>query len=46
LVAIKKIAGKIVILEHVTDVDFQGFEIIKQKKYGDKFVTFLKPANL
>lgn len=39
--AIKDIAGGIVILEHVTDVDFQGFEIVKQKKYGDKFITFL-----
>lgn len=39
--AIKDIAGGIVILEHVTDVDFQGFEVIKQKKYGDKFITFL-----
>lgn len=39
--AIKDIAGEIVILEHVTEVDFQGFEVIKQKKYGDKFITFL-----
>ncbi len=39
--AIKNIADGIVILEHVTDVDFQRFEIIKQKKYGDKFITFL-----
>ena len=39
--AIKNIADGIVILEHVTDVNFQGFEIIKQKKYGDKFITFL-----
>lgn len=41
--AIKDIAGGTVILEHVTEVDFQGFEIIKQKKYGDKFITFLQP---
>lgn len=39
--AIKDITGEIVILEHVTEVDFQGFEVIKQKKYGDKFITFL-----
>ncbi len=32
---------KIVVLEHVTNLDFTGFELIKQKKYGDKFVTFL-----
>ena len=33
---------KIVILEHVGEVDFTGFELIKQKKYADKFITFLK----
>ena len=32
----------IVILEHVGDVDFTGFELIKQKKYADKVITFLK----
>ena len=39
-------ADGIVILEHVTDVcwsDF-GFELIKQKKYSGKFVTFLSLA--
>ena len=41
LAAIKDIAAGIIILEHVTDVDFQSFEIVKQKKYGDKFITFL-----
>lgn len=39
--AVKNIACGIVILEHVTDVDFSGYELIKQKKYGDKFITFL-----
>lgn len=34
--------SKIIILEHVTDVDFEGFDILKQKKYGDKFITFLQ----
>lgn len=38
---VKNLYG-IVILEHVTEVDFSGFEIIKQKKYGDKYITFLK----
>ena len=42
LQAIKNLACKIVILEHVTDVDFCGFELIKQKKYGDKYITFLQ----
>ncbi len=40
--AISKIASGIVILEHVVDVDFMDFEVIKQKKYGDKYITFLK----
>ena len=42
LQAVKDIADGIIILEHVTEVDFQGFEVIKQKKYGDKFITFLR----
>lgn len=48
LSAVKEIADGIVILEHVTEVDFSGYEILKQKKYGDKFITFLKviQANL
>lgn len=34
----------IVILEHVTDVNWEeiGFQLIKQKKYSNKFVTFLE----
>lgn len=42
--SIKEICGGIVILEHVVEVDFSGFEILKQKKYGEKFVTFLQKA--
>ena len=42
LKSVKNAAGNIIILEHVTDVNFDGYEIIKQKKYGDKFITFLK----
>ena len=42
LEAIRTISFGIVILEHVVDVDFGDFKVIKQKKYGDKFVTFLK----
>ncbi|MCM1338204.1 MAG: 16S rRNA (guanine(966)-N(2))-methyltransferase RsmD [Muribaculaceae bacterium] len=40
--AVKNISNNIIILEHVTEVDLTGFEIIKQKKYGDKFITFIK----
>ena len=34
----------ILILEHSQEVNWQdcGFELIKQKKYADKFITFLK----
>ena len=39
---IRKFTGAIVILEHVTEIEFEEFELLKQKKYGDKFVTFLK----
>ncbi len=39
--AIEQIASDIIILEHVTDVDFLDYELIKQKKYGDKYITFL-----
>lgn len=41
LAAVKNIAG-LVILEHVVDVDFLDWEILKQKTYGGKTVTFLK----
>ena len=37
-----KICNGIIILEHVVDIDLTGFEVLKQKKYGDKFVTFIK----
>lgn len=40
---VKKISNNIIILEHVTDIDLTGFKILKQKKYGDKFITFLTP---
>ena len=42
LIAIKDIASGIVILEHVAEVNFSDWELIKQKKYGDKFITYLK----
>lgn len=41
LEAVKNLDAKIIILEHVTDVDFKNYEIIKQKKYGDKYITYL-----
>ena len=44
LAAVKEITEGTVILEHVTDVDFSGYEILKQKKYGDKLITFLQKS--
>jgi 16S rRNA (guanine966-N2)-methyltransferase len=39
---VKEICNDIVILEHVTEVEIpQNFQILKQKKYGDKIITFL-----
>ncbi len=32
---------RIIILEHTTEINFSNYELIKQKKYGDKFLTFL-----
>lgn len=42
LEAVKPYASGVVVLEHVADVEIKGYDIIKQKKYGDKYVTFLK----
>lgn len=42
LEATKLLNPKIIILEHITDVDFSNYEVIKQKTYGDKCITFLK----
>ena len=40
ITAVKDLA-QIIILEHVTDVDFAPLELLKQKKYGDKYISFL-----
>ena len=36
-----KICNGIIILEHVIELDLTDYEVIKQKKYGDKFITFI-----
>ena len=42
LEAVKEISRGIIILEHITEVEIPDyFEIIKQKKYADKIITFL-----
>ena len=36
-----KICGGIIILEHVIELDLANYTILKQKKYGDKYITFI-----
>ena len=38
---LKYIQGGIIIVEHSQKLDFQGFEILKQKNYGGKLITYL-----
>lgn len=38
---LKDIQGGIIIVEHSQKLDFQGFEILKQKNYGGKLITYL-----
>ena len=33
--------GNIIVVEHSEDVDFTGYNVIKQKKYGSSKITFL-----
>jgi len=35
----------IIVLEHTTDIIFKNYEVIKQKKYGDKYLTYLKKSD-
>lgn len=45
--AIEKVCGGIVILEHVKEIELpEKYEIIKQKQYGEKYITFLKIKSL
>ncbi len=39
--AVKNYSCGIVVLEHVIDTDYCSFSVLKQKKYGDKYITFL-----
>ena len=44
LEVVKNICNDVVILEHVVPVKYEdNFEILKQKKYSDKYITFLRP---
>ena len=42
--SIKK--ANLIILEHTEDVNFEGYNLLKQKQYGDKYITFLTPKDL
>lgn len=37
-----KICKGFIILEHVIEMDFARYNVVKQKKYGDKLITFIK----
>jgi len=39
-----KICSGIIILEHVIELDLSNYNVIKQKQYGDKFITFIHAA--
>ena len=41
LEAVKTIS-KLIIIEHVMNVNFNGFKIIKQKQYGEKVISIVK----
>lgn len=39
---LKLVKGDLIIAEHTENFDYQNFEIIKQKNYGGKNISFLK----
>ena len=43
---LSSVKGNIIIVEHSTEkIDFTGFEILKQKKYGNSMITYLTGSN-
>ena len=34
--------NSVIVVEINSEIDFDGFEVIKQKKYGDKYISFIK----
>jgi len=38
---LNKITKGMLIIEHDRDIDFTGFELTKQKKYGDKLISYV-----
>lgn len=39
---LSKVKGNIIIVEHSETIDFDGYEVLKQKNYGGKIVSFLR----
>ena len=39
---LSKVQGGIIIAEHSEAIEFDGYEVLKQKNYGGKMVSFLK----
>ncbi len=39
---LSNIKGKVIIVEGIKDFDFEGFELIKSKSYGGKFISYLR----
>lgn len=35
-------SGSVLVLEHVIELDLDGFDVFRQKKYGDKFLSFIR----
>ena len=39
---LSKVKGEIIIAEHSEEIEFSGYEVLKQKNYGGKIVSFLR----
>ena len=39
---LSKVKGNIIIVEHSETIEFDGYEVLKQKNYGGKIVSFLR----
>lgn len=39
---LSKVTGNIIIVEHSETIEFDGYEVLKQKNYGGKIVSFLR----
>ena len=38
--------GKLIIVESAEDIDFSGFDILKQKQYGNSTISFIRKCTL